>query len=182
MDKCNNTNQNYTIIEELGDGLNENTLYYYRLRNIYDNGNSSWVYTSTRTIPSGEIPMSSMAVIGFVTLITLGVFFIPSWIGRFSKFDHYDSLFRGLIYSVGLFLLSLIAGMIATISDTFGIGVTQEVFRFLWFLEWGSYLTIFFVILIFGKRSLESWKMFQENKSMGYNDEVDTDENSKNYY
>ena len=178
-----NTNQNHTIIEELRDGMDENTVYYFRLRNIYDNGNSSWVYTSTKTIPSGEIPMSSLAVIGFVTLITLGVFILPSKVGRFSKYNHYDYLFKGLIYTFGLLLLSLIAAMIATISDTFNLGVTQEVFRFLWFLEWGSYLSMFFVTLVFGKRALESWKVFKENKSMGYNnEEVEEHKSSNNIY
>ena len=171
------TNNNLTIIEKLENGLDENTEYYFRLKNHYTNGASEWTYITTRTETSGEIPMSSLAIIGFVTLITIAVFILPNRVGRFSEYDHIDSLLKGLIYSFGLFLLSLITAMVGTVSETFSVGVTQEIFTFLFLIQWAAYFSILFVIILFTKRVITQWGQHIDNKRMGY-DETDTHDKS----
>ena len=154
-----NTNNNFTIIEELDNGINESTQYYFRLRHVYDNDNSGWVYLTVRSETSGEISMSSLAVVGFLTLLSLLVLFLPKFVERFNEKEYTHTLIKGLIYALGILLLSLTSSVVASMSDNFGLGVNQEVFRFMFLLNWTAYCFIFFTILIFGKRSLDLWRM-----------------------
>jgi len=61
--------------------------------------------------------------------------------------------------------------MVATLSDTFSLGVTTEIFRFLWLINWTTYIAIVIVVLTFGWKTLNLWKLRKHNKSMGYDGE-----------
>ena len=164
------TNQNYTILEELDNGIDESTNYYFRIRFVYDNGNSDWSYVTSRTDTGGEASMGSLAIVGFLTLLSMFVLFLPRLINRFHEQDYVHTLIKGLVITLGIYLLSLTSVVVATISDTLGLGATQEVFRFMFFLNWTGYLVMFFTILFFGKRALDLWKMDKMNEKRGDDD------------
>ena len=167
----NTTWRNITNINENGRqavevSLNESTLYYFR----GTNDTANFTYFNQQTKTSGEIPLSSIAIIGFVTLLSLGVLFLPKMLKRFSDNEILNHALTGGCIVIGLFLLSLVSAMVATVSDTFKVGVTQEVFRFMYILNWTAYLTMCFIILLYGKKMLDTWKLNKEQERMGEDD------------
>lgn len=144
--------------------LQENTIYYFRAKN----DTSNWVYFNQRTKQSGEVTMSSIAIIGFVTMISLLVLFLPKIIKRFSANEVLDTACRGGCIAIGIFLLTLVTAMTATVSDTFSLGLETEIFRFMWLLQKAGYLIILFVVLRYGKLTLDCWNTNRYNRKMGY--------------
>lgn len=115
----------------------------------------------------GKDEMASLAVIIFVMLITLGVFALPKIVKNFSSNYFLDSTLKGLCILMGLFLLSLDTAMVATIAENADIGVTQEIFRYLWIINWAAYLAMVVIILGFGWKMLQAWNQQKEKKRMG---------------
>jgi len=64
------TNNNTITLEELGDGIKSDTLYYFRLRHVYSHNISDWVYTSYTTKSGGE-NMELFSNIQFLYLVVL---------------------------------------------------------------------------------------------------------------
>ena len=118
-------------------------------------------------IVEGKDEMASLAVIIFVMLITIGVFALPRIVKNFSSNYFLDSTLKGLCILMGLFLLSLDTAMVATIADNADIGVTQEIFRYLWIINWAAYLAMIMIVLGFGWKMLQAWNQQKAKKSMG---------------
>jgi len=157
------TENGYVIV----DGLEEGNTYYFRARN----DTSDFYYLNDITITSGEKGMSSISVTGFILLITITLFVLPSIVKRFSVNDVLDYSIKGVCYLLGLFLLGLDTAMIATISETFNLGLTNEIFRFLWLINWTTYLAMLYVVIIYGWKVLQLWNVDREQKRMGLSDE-----------
>lgn len=140
--------------------------------NISSEGNYNYNLTAG---DSGQInvqakeTMASTAVMIFLLTITAAVFYIPTKVGSFSDKSYLNSLIRGLVYVFGLLLLSLDVTVAVTIADKFSLGVNQELFRFMWLINWSIYLSMFVVILTFGKHTLDSWQEIAKAKRMGEN-------------
>ena len=154
-----NENTNLAYVDNLEEGI----LYYFRSHN----DTSEWTYFTQRTQVSGEKGMSSLAVTGFVVLITFGVLGLPFIVKRFSESDILNTSLKGVCYSLGLFLLALVTTMVGTLSNTFSLGVTTEIYRFLWLIQWASYLSMVIVVLGFGYRVLQLWQMKKQNRRYG---------------
>ena len=118
-----------------------------------------------------EEEMTSMAVIIFIMLITIGVFFAPKLFGKFSNNKYLDSTLKGLCIMFGLFLLSLDAVIVVTVADKAKLGITKEIFRYLWLINWAAYIAMFIVVLTFGWRMLQMWQIDKYNKSMGFDED-----------
>jgi len=101
-----NTNNNTIIIEGLNDGINEDTTYYFRLRNVYDTGTSDWVYGSKDTKTSGEIPMNDLALYLPVVLALLGVAFMFFFFAF--KLDEEHFILKIFLIIIGLVTLILV--------------------------------------------------------------------------
>ena len=144
------------------DGLDESTLYYFRARNA----SSNWTYTSQRTKGSGEIPMASLAIMGFVLTLIVGLFILP-FKTNFSKNQILNNVLKRCCWLLSLFLLSLSTAMLATIADNVGIELSSEIFRFMWIINWAAYLLMVFIILTFLFKVLKMWTMLSKQKRMG---------------
>ena len=167
-----NTNANYTILEELDDGINESTTYYFRVRHIYDNGTSNWTYMSTDTNTSGEVSMSSIAVVGFITLLTMLVFFLPRLVGQFSRDILLDTSLRGVCIIGGLLLLSLDVTVVVSIADKFNLGVNSILFRYLWLVNWTCYLSMVIVVLNYAHKGMTLWQEKKQNQRYGIEEQI----------
>jgi len=112
--------------------------------------------------------MASLAVIFFVTLITVGIFMLPRLVKRFSSHQILNETLRGLCIVFGIYLLMLDTVMVVTIADTFGLGINKELFRLLWIIEWVSYLAMAGVVLGFFVKVISMWQDRKYLKRMGY--------------
>lgn len=166
------TNDNYVIIEELDDGIDENSVYYFRLRHVYDNYTSQWFYISSRTNTSGEVSMSSLAVVGFFTLLSFTLLFLPMFIRRMSDAPILDYVLKRLSIICGLFLLSLAITVTVTIADTFSLGVNDLLFTVLYICNWVIYLSMGALVLLFGKKVLEMWNDQKYQRRFGDTNEI----------
>lgn len=137
--------------------LEEGQLYYFRVKN----STSDWNYFTHTTTISGEKGMSSLAIIGFMTMLSLGLIFLPRMVGQFSSNFLLDYTLKGISVTLGLFFLTLETAMVTTVSSVFGIGVETELFTILWIVQKAAYLAMVIVVLGYGYQAL---KMMQEQK------------------
>lgn len=145
--------------------LNESTSYCIRGKN----GTTNWQYICFNTKASGEVGMSSISITLFVLLIT-GVFF---YLGLGKKVllknsDVSNLLLKRACILMGLFLLSLDTTIILTMADNMGLGVTQEMFRFLWLINWSAYLMMVYIFWTGLIQGLRLWKFKKHEKRMGF--------------
>ena len=117
-------------------------------------------------VESEDDQMASMAIMLFMMVVT-GVIFWLAINKQFTNNPVTILIIRRSLYIVGLLFLLLDFTMLVTISDTFGVGVNQELFRIMWALEWGVYLTLVFLFWNTVRDALDQWKMQKEQKRMG---------------
>ena len=111
--------------------------------------------------------MASLSVTFLVLLITVGVFALPRLVGRFSKSDILNTLLKGLCIVFGLLLLSLNVVMVVTMADEADLGVSTELFRYLWIINWATYLAMLIVTLTFGYKILQLWNIKKAKREFG---------------
>ncbi len=116
-------------------------------------------------VRQAEEEMTSMAVVIFIMLITIGVFIAPRFFKANNKY--LDFTLKGLCIIFGLFLLSLDAVIVVTVADKANLGISSEIFTYLWIINWATYLAMVIVILSFGYKMLQMWKIDKHNKRMG---------------
>ena len=118
-------------------------------------------------VREAEEEMTSLAVVIFIMLITVGVFMLPKLVKRFSHNIYLDQTLRGITFVFGLLLLSLDTAMVVTFADKANLGVTQELFRFLWIINWAIYLSMVIVVITFGYKMLQAWNIEKQKKKSG---------------
>ncbi len=148
--------------------LQESTLYYFRGKN----DTTEWYYTYQQTKPSGEKEMGSLSVTLFVMAITAVFGFLPFYV-RFSKNALADYIMKRCCWIFAVSLLSLNTAIIVTMADKAGLGVTQELFTYLWIINWSLYLLIFYLSVSMFFNGIKLWKIRKQQKRMGepYGDE-----------
>lgn len=164
------TNENKVILEELDNGINENQIYYFRIRHVYSDGTSNWSYITSFSDTSGELPMSSMAVLGFMTLFTMGIFFLPTFVKRFTKYEFADTAIRGSLFVMGIFLIMLDTVVAYSYSIHFNLGVDKPLYFIMWFVGWCGVIGAGILILSFGRRTLEQLKEHRTNRRYRYDE------------
>lgn len=145
--------------------LDENTLYYIRCKD----DTTDWGYTTQRTGESGEIPMASLAIVIFILTIILGLFVIP-FKTRFAKSEILNDALKRCCWILALWLLSLSTAMVATIADNAGIELLSELFLFMWLINWGAYLFMFYVFFSFFLRVVQEMRDRSKMKRTGINE------------
>ena len=173
------TTYNYSIFNTTGEEVSNGTLtllnndvYYFNftlgkgeyLIRLCDGG-------VREIIVEGKDEMASLAVVIFVMLITIGVFALPRIVKNFSSNYYLDSTLKGLCILMGLFLLSLDTAMVATIASNADMGVTREILRYLWLVNWAAYIAMVIIVLGFGWKMLQAWDTQKKRKNMGEEDE-----------
>jgi len=163
----NLTWENITNVDD-GDGegyqvnLQPNTLYYFRSRN----DTSDWNYSSQRTKIAGEGLMASLGVIIFVLLIAAAVFYIAYHI-RFTEHEWSNFVIKRCMIIFGLLLMSLNTVIVVSISDNAGLGVNQELFRYLWIINWTIYVSMLVLFITTVVTGLKLWDFEKQQKRMG---------------
>ncbi len=113
---------------------------------------------------------SGVGIVFFLLFITGGVFLLPYLIKRFSADEILDFTLRNACIIAGLLLLSLTATVITTIADNANLGVSQELFRFLWLINWTIYIAIFIMVLRYLIKVLQLWTAKKIMRRMGLNE------------
>lgn len=142
--------------------------------------NFSWNYTApdsyfwnTTSGDTGGIvienevdQMASLAVTLFVMVLTSVMFILPYKLDFSSnKLANYMMKKASILF--GMFLLSLDTVIVVTIADNFGLGVSSELFRYLWIINWSIYLMMIYTFWTTLTGALELWKELAENRRMG---------------
>lgn len=115
--------------------------------------------------------MTSLAVVIFIMVITVGLLILPKVLKQFSKNQYLDWTLKGCCIVTGLFLLSLDTAMVVTVADNAGLGISKELFRLLFLINWGGYVAMVIVVLVFGYKMLQLWGLEKQKKRMGYDEE-----------
>lgn len=127
---------------------------------------------STREIyVEGQDTMSSLAITIFILAITGVLFALPKLMLRFSKNIFADLLLKRCCYILAIYLMVLNSAIMATIAESSGIAVTDEMFRYMWLFGTVGYLAIAFTVLKTLLDILDMWKLTKTNKRMGDDDE-----------
>ena len=113
-----------------------------------------------------EREMNGLAIGLFVMAINAILFILPFKI-RFSKSIFLDHILKRCSILLGLFLLSLNTGIMAIIADTSGIPVLQELFRYLWLINWAAYIAMVLLVLTTLWSTLKLWQEIAKNKRSG---------------
>ncbi len=109
---------------------------------------------------------ASLSVMLFVGLITATFFFIGLRL-NLSNHELANMIIKRCAIIFGLFLLSLDFAMLATIADNAGLGISQEIFRYLWIINWTIYLSIMAMMWSTTVGSLKLWGDIAKRKSYG---------------
>lgn len=136
--------------------------YYFRGKNT----TTEWAYLSQNTKVDGETTMASLSVTLFVGAITFILFFIGL------RYDLSKNPFTNLVLKrclvlFAMLLLSLDTTMIATMADNASLGITQEIFRYLWLINWTIYLLMVWLVISTILNGLKLWRVISEQKRMG---------------
>jgi len=130
------------------------------------NGYTSFLFGITsngeRTGGSG---VAGIGVLLLIILITVGAFALARV--QFSKNQILAYILRGGCVLMGLYLLSLDMTIAVTLADNFTLGINQELFRFLWLINWTIYITMFIVVFRYLVGTLQLWNAKKTLRRMG---------------
>lgn len=146
--------------------LNCSTVYYLRAKN----STTGWNYTSIKTADCGEEePMAALAIILFIMSLIGTLYIIPIKIEKFTGNPIADFIIKRGCWSLATALLLMGSAMIATIAETAGIEVTNEIFRIMWVV--GIALRLLLIWLVFGTlvQTVKYWR--EQIKHRGVGDE-----------
>ena len=118
------------------------------------------------TIQEEEDEMASLAVTLFVLVVTISVFIIAFKV-NFTNSRWANMVIKNSLILFGLFLMSLNTVIVVTIADVTGLGVEQELFRYLWLFNWTIYIGMIILFFTSIKKGLEMWKIEKTNRRMG---------------
>ena len=162
-----NTENNSLIIEGIEDGINEDTTYYFRLRNVYDTGTSTWVYREQKTDDvTQEADMSSIAITLFILTIAIALFILPFKV-KFHKHQVVNNILRRSMWVIMIFLMMMNSSIMATFAKDAGLDLQQEMFRYMWIFGWAGYLLMTYMVLVSIFDFLKMWKVNKEKKRFG---------------
>lgn len=147
-------------------GLKEAHKYIIQVNATDSDSNIGPSETEFQTKVGGEKTMASLAVVLFVGAITFSLFFI-GWKFQLSQHPLTNYILKHCCILFGLFLLSLDTTMVATIADVSELGVTQEIFRYLWIINWTIYIAMVVLLWKTLQGSLSLWENLTAMKRMG---------------
>ena len=116
-----------------------------------------------------EIEITSLAVVVFMVMIISGLFLLPKILNVKSKY--LSSTIKGLSITLGLWFIALGTTIVATVADKAELGITQELLRILYIVNWAAYLAIVITIIYFAYQMVLEWRIDRHNRRMGYEDD-----------
>ena len=110
---------------------------------------------------------ASLSITLFVNGIALGIFMLPRMYGTFSKNQFADLIIKRCCIVIAIYLFMLNSAIMSTIAVAANIGVTQELFRYMWLLGWAGYVSMAFMVLktLFDVKDMYKTLIF--NRRMG---------------
>lgn len=110
---------------------------------------------------------AELSVLVFVLTITVGVFILPLVVRNFTKNQVLNSILSGSCIIMGLYLLSLDTAIVLDLVDAAGLAVKQELFTYLFIINWGAYIAMVFVTLRFLFSTIMLWQQNKKDERMG---------------
>jgi len=130
------------------------------------NGYTTFLFGITssgeRTGGSGA---AGIGILALLIIINVGVFSIARL--KLSKNLILGHILKGGTVLMGLYLLSLNMTIAVTLADNFTLGINQELFRFLWLINWVIYITMFIIIFKYLLETLQLWTAKKTMRRMG---------------
>jgi len=130
------------------------------------NGYTTFLFGITssgeRTGGSGA---AGIGILALLIIINIGVFSISKL--QLSKNLILGHILKGGTVLMGLYLLSLNMTIAVTLADNFTLGINQELFRFLWLINWVIYITMFIIIFKYLLETLQLWTAKKTMRRMG---------------
>lgn len=130
------------------------------------NGYTSFLFGITSSGERvGGSGSAGIGVLALIILITVGAFSLARM--QFSKNVILAYVLRGGCVLMGLYLLTLDMTIAVTLADSFTLGINQELFRFLWLINWTIYITMFIIVFRYLLGVLKLWTAKKMMKRMG---------------
>lgn len=109
--------------------------------------------------------MEGLAVTIFIMVLNIGLFLLP--FRKLSQNDFLNYILKRCCVIIGLLMISLNAAIVATIADTSGLNVLNELFRYIFLVNWAAYISMAVLCLttIFGV--LRMWNIEKDRQRMG---------------
>ena len=114
-----------------------------------------------------EDEMASLTVMLFIGIITAAIFFIGIKV-NFTENEVANFIIKRCIILFGLFILTLDMAMIMTVSDTGGLGLQSELYRFLWIILWVIRIYAIWLMWSTVQKGLTLYNLKKQNRQMGY--------------
>jgi len=108
--------------------------------------NSTGYYDVTVTFDLEEENMSSVAVIGFFTLLTLCLFYIPVYFESFTKNKFSNYLIKKSLIVFAMFCLLMTTTMVFSIVDKYNLGVDGLVRVSMFIIQWSIYVLLLWTV------------------------------------
>lgn len=98
--------------------------------------------------------MAATAIMLFLMTIVIGLFTLP-FVTDFARHPLLNDVLKRSMWSLGLFLLTLISAMTATLAQNAAIPLTHELLRFTAVFSWAAYIFIAYLIISFAFRAVK---------------------------
>ncbi len=95
----------------------------------------------------GTDSSSSVSVVIFILVIALGLFFLPSLISRFHSNMFADLVIKRGIYAIAIYLMMFNSSILMHISQVNGLGLNDEMFRYLWFFGIAGWVSLLYLVI-----------------------------------
>ena len=111
---------------------------------------------------------AGIGILALLIIVNVGVFSIAKL--KLSKNIILGHILKGGCVLMGLYLLTLNMTIAVTLADNFTLGINQELFRFLWLINWVIYITMFIIIFKYLLETLQLWTAKKIMRRMGLNE------------
>lgn len=152
--------QNFTFIDYGSTGkcfffwnITEKGSYHY----LVNNSDSGEI-----VVEEAEDNMSSLAIVLFVLTVTGALFILP-FIKQFSRFEITNLICERSCWLIAIYLMMLNSAMVATIADSAGLDLTNELFIYMWLFGIVGYLSMVFLVIKTILDTLKLWKIKKSN-------------------
>lgn len=113
---------------------------------------------------------SGIAIMVFMMLIILGVFYLGFRNEPFIKHEWADLVIKRGAITTGIYLMVLNSAIAMTIAANSNLNVTAEMGRFIWFFGMAGYLSMLFLMIMTIFDAIKLYKIGKENSREDYNE------------
>lgn len=110
---------------------------------------------------------AELSITFFVTLTALGFLVTPFIKKKFSESEFVNMMVRRLCWIVGVYMMALNSGVMLSIANANSLGVTHEIFRYMWLFGWLGYFLVGFMFIKLFIDIQKMLKIKKQKKRMG---------------